>query len=57
MSADYQTEHFKGYQHGDGVHFVYKADPTDTWSSESPVGTFTKDELKEMLSVFEESDE
>jgi hypothetical protein len=45
MSADYGTEHFKGYGHGDWIHVVYKDD------GEPVLGSFTLTHVGELVQL------
>ena len=57
MSADYGTEHFKGYHHDGGVYVVWRATSGVWGSSESEFGFFSPEiveELKEMTDQWKE---
>jgi hypothetical protein len=51
MSADYRTEHFKGYRH-DGYIHVERV----TRDGEYCVGDFSEEELTEILGMFSTED-
>jgi lysylphosphatidylglycerol synthetase-like protein (DUF2156 family) len=51
VSADYETANLKGYSHSTYVYVVRKGDPDDKWSSESPLGSFTPEEVSELQSI------
>ena len=51
MSADYGTEHLKGYHHDDGVYVVWRV-TSGTWgSSESEFGFFYPEIVAELQSI------
>ena len=59
MSADYGTEHFKGYAHLDRIPpyiaVVHRADPRDRFPAEHPVGMFSREEITELVELAEQA--
>ena len=63
MSADYGTEHYKGYAHLDrnppytpqNIHVVRRAIADDRWSGEDPLGTFSREEIAELVELAEQA--
>lgn len=52
MSADYRTEHFKGFQNNGYIHIV-RAER----NGEYPLGNLTFEELQELNDIFRQSNE
>jgi hypothetical protein len=55
MSADFRTEHFKGYSHPDGpepyIHVMEAAPPGDPWGGEAARGSFSLAEIAELVQM------
>jgi hypothetical protein len=52
VSADFETELFKGYSHKDCVHVVLKGDLADTWNeAAAPFGSFTPEMVRQLQSI------
>ena len=58
MSADYGTEHYKGFGHLDRTPpyiFVVHRGGTGVWDVESPIGTFSREEITELVELAEQA--
>ena len=51
MSADFRTEHFKGYEHKGSVHVVVVPPPDDRWGTEWALGDFSLAEITELAEM------
>ncbi|MHB8272923.1 hypothetical protein [Bradyrhizobium sp.] len=54
MSADYETEHLNGYEHGKYVWVTWKGAEDDPWNGDNiPLGSFDPELVAELQAIMD----